>query len=244
MPKVAVIIPAKNEQDSIALVLQAVPPAYRELVIVVDNNSEDQTAAIARQNRAIVLRQELPGYGNVMLKGLGYLEQHPVDIVVFLDGDYSDYPEEMPQLVEPIARGEYDMVLSTRLNPLHDKNALPRHVVYGNRLAVACMNLLFGTSYTDLGPFRAIRFDRLIDLDMQDRNYGWTVEMQVKARLHGLRVREVPVRYRKRKGKSKISGTIKGSVFAGSKILYTIFMLYLKRRFLSRQRLRGGEPPP
>jgi glycosyltransferase involved in cell wall biosynthesis len=222
---VGVIIPAKNEEESIALVLQAIPARLKPLVLVVNNNSADRTALLAEQNGAVVLEESLPGYGNVMLRGLRYLKDHPVEVVVFLDGDYSDYPEEMGRLIQPITQDGYDMVLSTRLNPLFDKASLPFHVVYGNRFCVFCMNALFGTKYTDLGPFRAIRYDRLIQLDMKDRNFGWTAEMQAKAAIHGLRVTEVPVRYRTRVGTSKISGTVKGSVLAGAKILYTIFKL-------------------
>ena len=229
-PQIAVIIPARNEEQSIELVLRNIPPNLRPLVIVVDNGSRDHTAEVAKRFGVVVLQQPLPGYGNVMLKGLAYLATHPVDIVVFLDGDYSDYPEEMPRLVEPIQRGESDMVLSTRLNPLFDEAALPRHVVYGYRFCVFLTNLFFGTRYTDLGPFRAIRYEALMRLQMEDRNYGWTVEMQIKAKLHGLRTMEIPMRYRKRIGQSKISGTIRGSVLAGSKILYTIFRLFIAGR--------------
>ncbi|NIV82306.1 MAG: hypothetical protein GWN36_06080 [Gemmatimonadetes bacterium] len=151
-----------------------------------------------------------------------------MDIVVFLDGDYSDYPEAMGELVDPIARGEQDMVLGTRLDPLFDSRAMPVHAVYGNRLVTGCINLLFGGRYTDLGPFRAIRWEALERLEMRDPDFGWTAEMQVKALKRGLRVREVPVRYRPRIGVSKVSGTIKGSVLAGTKILYTVFGLYAK----------------
>ena len=233
-PRIAVVIPARNEERSIALVLRDIPTTYHPLIIVVDNGSRDRTAEVAKRHGAVVLREPLPGYGNVMLSGLAYLATHPVDIVVFLDGDYSDYPEEMPRLVEPIQRGESDLVLSTRLKPLFDKAALPSHVIYGNRLCVFLTNLFFGTRYTDLGPFRAIRYDALMRLQMEDRNYGWTIEMQIKAKLHGLRTMEVPVRYRKRVGQSKISGTIRGSVLAGSKILYTIFRLFFAGRNIQK----------
>ena len=235
LSQIAVIVPARDEEQSIGLVLRDIPPKYRSLVVVVDNGSRDHTAEVAKRYGVVVLQQPLPGYGNVMLRGLAYLATQPVDIVVFLDGDYSDYPEEMPRLVEPIQRGESDMVLSTRLNPMFDKAALPPHVIYGNRVCVFLTNLLFGTRYTDLGPFRAIRYDALRRLQMEDRNYGWTVEMQIKAKLHGLRTMEIPVRYRKRVGQSKISGTIRGSVLAGSKILYTIFRLFFAGRRIHAQ---------
>ncbi|NIR96662.1 MAG: glycosyltransferase family 2 protein [Gammaproteobacteria bacterium] len=227
LARVGVVIPARNEENAIASVLDAIPARYSPTVVVVDNASTDATAAVARSRGAVVLEEERPGYGRVMQRGLRYLEDHPVDIVVFLDGDYSDYPEEMGRLVEPILDGGCDLVLSTRLDPLYDKTALPPHVIYGNKLVVLLINRLFGTAYTDLGPFRAIRRDALQRLRMTDMNYGWTVEMQVKARLHRLRVMEVPMRYRARVGQSKISGTIKGSVLAGSKMIYTALRLRL-----------------
>lgn len=230
-PEVGVVIPAHNEEDSIALVLDAIPQEFISSVVMVDNNSTDRTAEIAREKGAVVLHEKLRGYGRVVQTGLRHFKDHPVDIVVFLDGDYSDYPEEMGRLIEPIVNQGYDMVLSTRLNPLYDKNSLSPHVIYGNKLVVFLTNLLFGTQYTDLGPFRAIRYDALELLGMEDNNYGWTVEMQAKACLHKLKVLEVPFRYRARIGTSKISGTIKGSVLAGSKMLYTVFRLYLRSLF-------------
>lgn len=224
---VGVVIPVRNEAASIALVLQDIPADINALVVVVDNGSTDATARIAQESGAVVLHEQIPGYGRVMSRGIGYFKDHPVGIIVFLDGDYSDYPQEMPELIEPIIKHECDMVVSTRLNPFHVNKSLPVHVVWGNKLVVSLMNLLFRTSYTDLGPFRAIRYDRLMQLHMEDTNYGWTVEMQVKAKLLGLEVRELPVRYRERIGQSKISGTIKGSVLAGSKMLYTLLRLRL-----------------
>lgn len=225
-----VIIPVRNEEDSIALVLQDIPTGLNALVVVVDNGSSDETSRIARANGAVVLNEEIPGYGRTMLKGIDYLRNHPVDIVVFLDGDYSDYPDAMVELIEPITNDGYDLVVSTRLNPLYDRESLSPHVIYGNKLVVFFMNLLFRTKYTDLGPFRAIRYESLVQLQMEDLDYGWTVEMQVKAKLLRLKVKELPVRYRMRVGKSKISGTIKGTVLAGSKMLYTLLKLYSTRR--------------
>lgn len=222
---IGVIIPARNEEASIALVLQAIPKALNALIVVVDNGSRDETVRIAQEFGAIVLHEKIPGYGRVMTKGIGYFKDKPVDIIVFLDGDYSDYPEEMLKLVEPIINNDQDMVVSTRLDPLYDKKSLPLHVVWGNRLVVFFMNLLFRTSHTDLGPFRAIRYDSLIQLKMEDPDYGWTVEMQAKAKLLGLKVIEFPVKYRQRIGQSKISGTIKGSLLAGSKMFYTLIKL-------------------
>jgi glycosyltransferase involved in cell wall biosynthesis len=229
-PKIGVIIPARNEEDSIAQVLRDIPAALSARVVVVNNRSTDRTADIARAQGATVLDETRPGYGRVMLTGLEYFAQHPVDIVVFLDGDYSDYPEEMERLVRPIVEEGHDLVLSTRLNPLHDREALGPHVIYGNKLVVFLMNLLSGSRYTDLGPFRAIRFDALRQLDMRDLNYGWTVEMQAKTWRQGLKVLEVPMRYRRRIGQSKISGTIKGTVLAGSKMIYTALRLCRRPR--------------
>jgi glycosyltransferase involved in cell wall biosynthesis len=228
--KVGVVIPARNEEASIALVLQDIPGELNAIVVVVDNGSSDATARIALESGAIVLHEQCSGYGRVMSKGIAYFKHQPVDIVVFLDGDYSDYPAEMGELIQPIIMNGCDMVVSTRLNPLYDKKSLPFHVVWGNKLVVYFMNLLFRTIHTDLGPFRAIRYDRLIQLGMQDPNYGWTVEMQTKAQLLGFAVDEFPVRYRKRIGQSKISGTIKGSLLAGSKMFYTLLKLYFTRR--------------
>jgi glycosyltransferase involved in cell wall biosynthesis len=227
---VGVLIPVRNEENSIPLVLQDIPAGLNALVVVIDNGSTDETSQIARANGAVVLNEEIPGYGRAMLKGVDYLQDHPVDIVVFLDGDYSDYPQAMEKLIEPITNDGYDLVVSTRLDPLYDRKSLSPHVIYGNKLVVFFMNLLFRTTYTDLGPFRAIRYKSLVQLQMEDLDYGWTVEMQVKAKLKGLKVKEFPVRYRMRVGQSKISGTIKGTVLAGSKMLYTLLKLYSTRR--------------
>lgn len=227
-PTIGVVIPARDEEAALPRVLDDIPADLAPTVVVVDNASRDRTAEVAREQGAVVLHQPRPGYGRVMQTGLAYLREHPVDIVVFLDGDYSDYPEAMGELVDPIARGERDLVLGTRLDPLFDPRAMPPHAVYGNKVVTGLINGLFGGRYTDLGPFRAIRWQALEDLAMRDPDYGWTAEMQVKARIHGLRVEEVPVRYRPRIGASKVSGTIKGSVLAGTKMLYTVFGLYVK----------------
>src|SRR3989344_3870102 len=218
-PKIGVIIPARNEEDAIAHVLRDIPAKLSPRVVVVNNRSTDRTAEIARVHGAVVLDEDRPGYGRVMLTGLKYFTRHPVDVVVFLDGDYSDYPDEMGRLVQPILEEGCDLVLSTRLNPLYDKESLGPHVIYGNKLVVFLMNLLCGSRYTDLGPFRAIRYDALRKLDMQ-----------AKACRRGLKVKEVPFRYRQRIGKSKISGTIKGTVLAGSKMIYMVFKLCLRAR--------------
>jgi len=223
--KVGVVIPARNEEDSIALVLQSIPTDINAKIVVIDNGSTDTTTDIAQKLGAIVLHEAIPGYGRVMSKGIAYFKDTPVDIIVFLDSDYSDYPQEMTKLIEPIINNDYDMVVSSRLNPLYDKKSLPFHVIWGNKLVVAFMNMLFQTDYTDLGPFRAIRYQRLLQLQMQDMNYGWTVEMQAKAKLLDFKTTELSVRYRQRIGQSKISGTIKGSILAGTKMFYTLLKL-------------------
>ena len=168
---IGVIIPARNEEESISLVLQDIPAEINTITVVVDNGSTDTTSHVAQQAGAIVLYEPVPCYGRVMSKGIAYFKDQPVDIIVFLDGDYSDYPQEMTKLIEPIIKQDYDMVVSSRLNPLYNKSSLPTHVVWGNKLVVFFMNLLFRTHYTDLGPFRAIRYQRLLQLHMQDRDF-------------------------------------------------------------------------
>jgi len=228
---IGVIIPARNEALSIALVLAAIPDTLECRVVVVDNRSDDGTGDLARANGATVLREEGHGYGRVVSRGVDHFRANPVDIIVFLDGDYSDYPEVLPELVEPIVAGRLDMVVSTRMNPVDDPRALPPHVVYGNRFCVWLMNRLFATRYTDMGPFRAVALGPFLALGMRDTNYGWNAEMQIRAELLDLRVSEFPVRYRRRIGVSKISGTVKGTVSAGAKIIYTILRLFVLARF-------------
>ena len=220
-PAIVVVIPAYNEEMAIGKVLAAIPPDLVRQVIVVDNGSTDATAATARDMGARVLHEPRRGYGQACLSGLAALEE--AEIVVFLDGDYSDFPEEMPALVQPIASGEADLVIGSRTLGRSEKGALLPQQRFGNALATWLIHRLFGVSFTDLGPFRAIRRSALEKLDMADRNFGWTVEMQVKAARAGLRCREVPVRYRPRLGQSKVSGTLSGTLRAGYKILWTIF---------------------
>ena len=219
--KVAVIIPVLNEERSIGAVLDHIPREIVSQIIVVDNGSTDQTIQIARDHGADVVTESRRGYGFACLRGMQEL-QDP-DVVVFLDGDFSDFPEEMRLLVEPIRNGEADLVIGSRSLGNHDKKALPAHAAFGNRLAGFLIWSLFRFRYTDLGPFRAIRYDALKKLGMVDQTYGWTVEMQIKAIQKGLMITEVPVSYRKRIGESKISGTLRGSIKAGSKIIWTIF---------------------
>ena len=225
-----VIIPALNEEEAIAKVVADLPEAVTE-VVVIDNGSTDRTSEVARKAGATVLKESRAGYGYACLKGIAYLKnkQQDGDIIVFLDGDYSDYPEELTSLVAPIEKGNYELVIGTRNNPLLQKGALTPQQRFGNALATRLMALFYDGKYTDLGPFRAIRFDALDQLKMQDKTYGWTVEMQLKALKHQLRYTEVPVNYRPRIGESKVSGTIKGTIMAGYKILGWIFIYAFKK---------------
>jgi glycosyltransferase involved in cell wall biosynthesis len=216
---VSVIIPALNEERALPAVLAELPPGVDQ-VVVVDNGSTDRTAQVALRAGARVVKELQRGYGAACLRGLAAID--PCDVVVFLDGDHSDHPEELPRLIEPLARGQADFVLGSRLLGKREAGAMPPQSVWGNRLACFLMSVLFGVRYTDLGPFRAIRRDALERLGMHDRNFGWTVEMQIKAARAGLRIREVPVPYRRRIGQSKISGTVMGTIQAGYKIIYTI----------------------
>ncbi len=223
-PKIVVIIPAYNEENSIAKVIRDVPAGLAAEVVVVNNNSNDATDINARNAGATVLHEERPGYGYACLKGLQYIKQlHPApDIVVFIDADYSDQPEEMPMLVQPIAEAGMDMVIGSRALGKREKGSMTVQQVFGNWLATGLLRIFYGAHYTDLGPFRAIRYDKLLEIDMKDTTYGWTVEMQLKAAKLKMKTCEVPVNYRKRIGFSKISGTVKGTVLAGYKIISTI----------------------
>ena len=220
--RVSVIIPVLNEERGLARVLDDLPREGIGEVLVVDNGSTDRTAEIARERGAIVVNEPRRGYGRACLAGIERARERPPDIVVFLDGDYSDHPEELPALVEPIARAEADLVIGSRVRGERAAGALLPQALVGNWIATRLIRLLYGFRFTDLGPFRAISWRALEALGMKDEDFGWTAEMQVKALRRGFRVVEVPVRYRPRVGTSKITGTIAGSVRAGWKILWTI----------------------
>jgi glycosyltransferase involved in cell wall biosynthesis len=224
MPDVRVIIPAYNEEESIAKVIEELPDLVSE-IIVVSNNSTDQTVRNAREAGATVLSEDKKGYGYACLCGINYVgkQSKRPDIIVFIDGDYSDYPEELTKLVRPIVEENADLVIGARVKELREPGSMTPQQVFGNKLATYLMKLLFGARFTDLGPFRAIKYDRLLELSMEDKTYGWTVEMQLKALKKRLAYTEVPVRYKKRIGVSKVSGTVKGTIFAGIKILGWIF---------------------
>ncbi len=223
--KISVIIPAFNEEQSIGLVLDALPKEIIHEILVVNNASTDDTVAIARKHGARVVDEARRGYGSACLAGMAQLDEP--DIVVFLDGDFSDFPEEIIQLLRPIQEENVDFVLGSRMILAESRKALLPQARYGNWLAVFLIHLFFGKRYTDLGPFRAIRYTSLKKLKMQDTNFGWTVEMQIKAVREKLNILEVPVRYRDRIGVSKITGTVSGTLRAGTKIIYTIFKYLL-----------------
>lgn len=228
-PIIDVIIPAFNEEKSLPLVLAAIPKVGVRNVILCDNGSTDRTAKVAAENGATVVSEPRRGYGHACLAGIAHLKNLPQieqpDLVVFMDGDYSDYPEELPDVVAPILRDSADLVIGSRLlSGRLEPSAMTVPQRFGNWLAPALIRLFFGQKFTDLGPFRAIRWDKLLAMDMQDKTYGWTVEMQVKAAKMRLRCAEVPVKYRVRAaGQSKVSGTVKGTFLAGFIILRTIF---------------------
>lgn len=221
-----VIIPAFNEQSAICNVLSEIPDPLVSEVIVVNNGSTDDTSAQASACGATVLDESKKGYGNACLRGIAYLQHkqiQPMDIVVFIDADYSDYPAEMVNLVKPIQRDVADLVIGSRALGQRERGAMTTQQIFGNWLATTLLRWFYKVQFTDLGPFRAIRWDGLIKINMQDKTFGWTVEMQLKAAKAGLRCLEVPVNYRKRIGQSKVSGTVRGTLMAGYKILWTIF---------------------
>jgi glycosyltransferase involved in cell wall biosynthesis len=227
--KIIVIIPAFNEEASIGKVIQEIPEIVSE-IIVVSNNSTDSTAEVAKNAGATVLFEARKGYGYACLKGMDYISEksEKPTIIVFLDGDYSDYPAELTQIIEPIIKDNYDMVIGTRVKKWREKGSMTFPQRFGNGLATSLMKLFFNANFSDLGPFRAIKYNKLLDLNMQDKTYGWTVEMQLKAIKQNYKYIEVPVHYKNRIGVSKVSGTIKGAIFAGIKILTWIFKYSIK----------------
>ncbi len=230
MTHIKVIIPAYNEAESITNVINDIPANVDE-IIVVSNNSTDNTEVNAKKAGATVLTETNKGYGYACLKGMDYIEQQEKkpDIVVFLDGDYSDYPEELTKIVAPIINDDIDFVIGARVKRLREQGSMTVPQIFGNWLATTLMTLFFRAKFTDLGPFRAIKYNKLLALNMEDKTYGWTVEMQLKALKQKLKYTEIPVNYRNRIGVSKVSGTVKGAIFAGIKILGWIFKYSIKK---------------
>jgi len=225
--KIVVIIPAFNEEKSLPNVIHDIPDFVDE-IIVVNNGSTDNTSEVAIKAGATVLFENEKGYGAACLTGIKYISNLNCDVVVFIDGDYSDHPEEMNMLVNPIINNNYDFVIGSRIIGKREKGAMLPQAIFGNWLASFLIKIFWDYKFTDLGPFRAIRFLSLKELNMQDRNFGWTVEMQIKAAKKKLRTNEVPVSYRKRIGQSKVTGTLGGTVKASVKILYLIFISLFK----------------
>ena len=229
MTDIKVIIPAYNEVNSIAKVIQEIPAIVSE-IIVVNNNSSDDTAINATRAGATVLNETRKGYGYACLCGMDYIakKSRKPNIIVFIDGDYSDYPEELSKIVKPILDDNVDLVIGARIKALREDGSMTPQQIFGNKLATFLMKLFFRSTFTDLGPFRAIKYEKLLEMEMEDKTYGWTIEMQLKALKNKMSYVEIPVHYKKRIGVSKVSGTIKGSIFAGVKILAWIFKYSLK----------------
>ena len=232
MPAIKVIIPAFNEEKSIAKVIAEIPDLVEEIVVV-NNNSTDQTVQVSTKAGATVITEKSKGYGYACLKGIDYLSQEDKtpEILVFLDGDFSDFPQELTKVIQPILDDKADFVVGARVKELRESGSLTPQQVFGNWLACFLMKILYQSSFTDLGPFRAIRWDTLKNLKMSDKTYGWTIEMQLKVLRQEISYQEVPVSYKKRIGVSKVSGTVKGTIFAGVKIIGWIFKHYLSKKY-------------
>ncbi|NCT10055.1 MAG: glycosyltransferase family 2 protein [Flavobacteriia bacterium] len=228
-PLIKVIIPAFNEQNSIVKVIKDLPKMVEE-IIVVNNNSTDETAKNAKNAGATVLHETKKGYGFACLKGINYIENqnNKPSIVVFLDGDYSDFPEQLSEIIQPIIQENIDFVVGARLKNLREQGSMTPQQIFGNWLATSLMKFFFNSKFTDLGPFRAIKYEKLLALNMSDKTYGWTVEMQLKVLKRKMSYTEIPIKYRNRIGVSKVSGTVKGSIFAGAKILGLVFKYSFK----------------
>lgn len=224
-PHIAVIIPAFNEENSVSKVVRDIPKDWVKEIIVCNNNSNDDTKIMAQSAGAIVVDEPTKGYGNACLKGMAYLVENSItpDIVVFIDADYSDFPEQLPELVAPILNDDMDLVIGSRALGAKQKRSMTPQQIFGNWLATKLIKWFYKVEFTDLGPFRAVSYDALLKIDMEDKTFGWTVEMQVKAAKLKMNCTEIPVDYRVRIGKSKVSGTLYGTIMAGYKIITTIF---------------------
>lgn len=224
-PDIRVIIPAFNEQNAVGLVIDEIPKEWVSEIIVVDNGSTDDTFSQAMSRGATAIKEPMRGYGNACLRGMKHIADSPTqpDIIVFLDGDHSDYPEQLIDLVKPIINNDVDMTIGSRALGVKERGSMTIQQIFGNWLATTLIKIFYKVKYTDLGPFRAIRYESLMTIGMQDRTYGWTVEMQLKVAKLNLQTLDVPVNYRQRIGVSKVSGTVKGTIGAGYKIIYTIF---------------------
>ncbi len=224
-PIVDVLIPAFNEEKSISLVIADIPSDVVREIVVCNNGSTDKTTEVAQRAGATLVTEKRRGYGSACLKGIAYLNTKTItpDIVVFIDGDYSDHPEEIPKLIEPIVRRDVDMVIGSRALGNMERGSMMPQQIFGNWLATRLISLIYKYHFTDLGPFRAIKYDKLMQIQMSDPDFGWTVEMQIKAAKQKLKCEEIPVTYRRRVGVSKVSGTLRGTLSAGHKIIWTIF---------------------
>lgn len=233
--KIAIVIPAYNEKDSIGSVLSAIPSEFKSQTVVVNNNSTDDTFEIVNNLGFSVITEKRPGYGSACLAGVAFAKRNfKFDTLVFLDGDFSDFPEDIYKLIQKQIDTNADLVIGSRNLGEAEHGSLMPQAKFGNWLATTLMNLFTGSEFTDLGPFRLIKRSAYDLIAMKDTNYGWTMEMQIKAMKIGLKCSEVSVRYRKRIGISKISGTVKGSFLAGYKILLTLF----KYNFFAKMPIR------
>jgi len=231
--KTAIVIPAFNEEKSIPLVIGDIPKTLPHDLVVVNNGSFDKTEKICNDIGVKVINESRKGYGRACLKGIDYFKSKSPDIIVFLDADYSDFPQDILSIINSIINDQYDFVLGSRISGKRESGSILPQALIGNKFAVLLIKWFFGFQYTDCGPLRALRFQKLLEINMQDTNFGWNVEMQAKAIIHNLRINEVPVSYRKRIGVSKITGTFSGTVRAGIKIIFTILKLALINRLKS-----------